>query len=295
MNGIGRAAKWSLALGGAAIAANAVRHWLSKSPLASRRFAYVTEAASGEETLRLAELSVPARGVKRTARTLRNLATVPGEEPFGEVPETFTRLVSSPGNRRMAVLSAQVGLDFVDHNIRLVDLVSGGVAPFFNEHRFSTINRATCPSAVFEAFLVTEAAAGTPPDVLAAYDWTVLLEGEAGANIPAPELAWADDDTLVVGFRFRVVLTIGPELGEELFRFRIVPGALPGDFEPWTLPPPPPPPAGPLSIAPPTAAKRGAILLNGAVLPFVERKLAIGWLPFLSRWKRAKLVAGLVS
>ncbi len=264
----------------------------------TRRFLYATRAGSfGEETLRLGELNAAPGRTPPTARAIKALATVAGEQPTGSVPETWQRLVPSPGNRRMAVLSEQFGLDFVDHNIRVADVAAGTAAIFFNEHRFSQITRANWTSAVFDAFLAAEAAIGVPPADLAQYDWRVALEGGPGANIPPPEIGWADDETLVVGFRFLVIANNQIDLTEEQFRFRLSAADGFTGFTAWTEPMPPAPPAGPLSIAPATAPQPGAILYRGALLRFVTAKLRwpLPWLPILNSWRKARLVAGLVS
>ncbi|HEV2570008.1 hypothetical protein [Sphingomonas sp.] len=292
-----KALRWSLALGGAALSANALREWLLWRGGASRRFVYVTPTTgTGEETLWLSEIARPSPKTKTVARTIKSLFSVPGEQPSGGVPESFHALVPSPGNRRMAVLSVQLGSDFVDNNVRIVDMEAGKPGGFFNEHRFSTISRATCTSALFDAHLAAEAAVGVPADVLAGYDWRVVLEGQPGANIPSPELRWADDETLVVGFRLPVVTIQGQELGEELFRFRIAADGGSDSFEQWTGPAPAPPLTGPLSIASPSAAKAYAILYNGSPLRFLRRAPVLAppaWL--IPQRKAARMVAGLIA
>lgn len=298
MSGIGRAARWGLAIGGTALTAKALWPWLfrfSGTPVSARRFVYVTVAASGVETLWLAELNAAAPGVKRTARTVKKLGTLPGHLGVDGVPETYAALVPSPPNRHMAVMSTQMGLDFTDHNIRFIDLHDGSGDVPFNEHRFSGINRSTCASALFDAFLAAEAANGVPPDVLAAYDWTPLLEGSEGANIPPPSLGWRSDDTLVVTFRFEMGVTAGFTLGPDSFRFRARPGQSP---VPACDPGPDPaaPLAGPFAIAPAGGSHAGVITFHGAPLPFVDRKDPFPS-PFTFLWsrprfKRARRVAG---
>ena len=293
-----KAVRWSLALGAAALSAQALRQWLRwRGSAVARRFLYVTPATgSGEESLWLAELAPAVVGSKPLARTIRKLTTVPGDAPVADVPESFAALIPSPGNLRMAVRSVQLGTDFIDHNVRVADMSAGTLPLFFNEHRFSGINRASCTSVLFDAFLATEAAAGVPPDMLASYDWQVLLEGAPGANIPTPELGWADDETLVAGFRLLVVTNLGQELGEELFRFRIAMTGDPAAVTQWSGPLPAPPPPGPLSIASASAAKAHAILYKGVPLPFLRRgpSFAPGW-SLLPRWRAARKVAGLIG
>jgi hypothetical protein len=259
----------------------------------ARRFLYATRAgAAGAETLRLGEMNLVKGRAKPSARAVKAVATLPGAQPSGEVPETWQRLVPSPGNKRIAALSEQFGLNFVDHNIRVVDMATG-TALFFNEHRFSQIGRATWGSALFDAFLAAEAAIGVPPADLAGYDWRVELEGGPGANIPAPEIAWADDDTLVVGFKLLVIANGQVELGEELFRFRLAAADGFGAFAAWTGSLPPPPPTSKLSLSgPPTP---GTILYAGEPLRFTLRGLPLPWWPILTNTRKAILVGGLVS
>ena len=268
----------------------------------SRRFLYATRVGSnGVETLRLGELlplKLPIKGRGgRSAREVKAVATLPGSSGAQEVPETWQTLVPSPGNRYVAALAEQMGLDFVDHNLKIVDMVGGALAASFNEHRFSTISRATWPSALFDAYLAAEAAIGVPPETLADYDWRVDLEGAAGANIPFPELRWADDQTLVVGFRLLVQTNTGTELGEEWFRFRLSAADGFSAFTPWTDAVPPAPPPSKLSLGPPVATGVGTILYSGAVLAFVRRKLPWLLLPLLrfGKGQRAILVGGLVE
>jgi hypothetical protein len=257
----------------------------------TRRFLYVTRAgADGVETLRLGEL-LPMKGRgKRSARELAALATVAGPSGSEAVPESWIRLVPSPGNRHMVALADQSGLDFVDHNLRVVDMAAGAGVAAFNEHRFSTIGHPDWSSALFDAYLAAEAAMGVPPEDLAGYGWGVELEGAPGANIPYPELRWADDQTLVVGFRLTVVASTGVELGEEWFRFRLTEADGFAAFTPWTGAVPPAPPAGPLSLS-----AGGAILYEGVPLSFVRRGFPLPWFPILTKLRRATLVGGLVA
>lgn len=267
----------------------------------TRRFLFATRVgADGIETLRLGELTAidqlkPIRPRGRTAREVRAVATLPGSSGAQEVPETWQTLVPSPGNLYIVALAEQMGLDFIDHNIKVVDLVAGSVAASFNEHRFSTIRRATWPSALFDAYLAAEAAIGVPPEDLAQYDWRVEMEGSPGANIPAPELRWADDQTLVVGFRLLVQTNTGTELGEEWFRFRLSAADGFAAFTPWTGAVPPAPPPGKLSLAPPGTKNAGTILYKGAPLEFVRRGLPRLPILLLSKYRRAILVGGLVE
>lgn len=297
MGGIGKAARWGLVAGGAVLAARTLLPWLRRhaaTPVSVRRFVYVTVAASGVETLWLAELSAPLPGAKRTARTVKPLGVLPGELGVDGVPETYEALVPSPPNRHMAVLSTQMGLDFVDHNIRIIDLHDGSGDPAFNEHRFAGVDRTACQSSLFDAFLAAEAAAGVPPAQLAAYDWTVLLEGSEGVNIPAPALGWRADDALIVIFRFEVAVLNFAVLGREAFRFQTTPGVSP-TVACVAGPDPAPPPPGPFAIAPPGGPHAGVILFNGAPLPFVGRKLPFGFPWARPRFVRADKVAGLAA
>lgn len=263
----------------------------------SRRFLYATRVgANGVETLRLGELlPPPVRRGARKAREVRSVTTVPGSSGAQEVPESWQTLVPSPGNRHIAALAEQMSLDFVDHNLKIVDMVGGTVAASFNEHRFSTIGRATWPSALFDAYLAAEAEIGVPPEDLAGYDWSVDMEGAAGANIPFPEIRWADDQILVVSFKLLVVTNTGTELGEEWFRFRLSAADGFAAYTPWTGAVPAAPPPSKLSLAPPGAKNAGTILYKGVPLEFVRRGFL--WLPvlLLSKWRRAILVGGLVE
>lgn len=257
----------------------------------TRRFLYVTaDASSGQQRLRLGQLApFWPRGAPR-ARDIATLLTIAGSS--GDPFESFQVLVPSPGNRRMAAHHDQSASSFTDQNIHVVDMREGAVVAFINEHSFSGIDRASWDSAVFEAYLAEQAALGVPPEDLALLDWRVAVEG--GVPIPPPEIAWADDDTLMIAFRLRVDLA-GPsgfELGEETFRFRLSAADGFAGSEPWSGAIPHAPAPGALSILPPGHPK-GVIHYRLQPVRFTGFGLLI-W-PLRVRYRAALMVAGQIK
>lgn len=255
------------------------------------RFVYVSQAKSGAQTLHLAELVASPFGRGLTARTVATLASVPGETGVGGVPEWFATLLPSPDNAYVAVLSVQLGLDFIDLNVAVYGMIDGHLAARFNEHRFSAIDRATCHSASFDAFLAAEAAMGVPQATLDGYDWGVMLEGAEGANLPSPTLTWIDAATLVATFVFEVLANGAVPLGPDDFSFRVPAGSGVGASVPvdcYTGPlTTPAHPADRLSLAPIGGKYPSAIHYAGAPLRFTG-----GAVPGLSVYRNAVMVAG---
>ena len=256
-----------------------------------RRFLYVSDdPLSGQQRLRLGEMApVWLRGTPR-ARDIGTLRTVAGVSgvPF----ESYQVLVPSPGNRRVAAHYEQSAVDFIDQNIDIVDLREGTIEFFFNEHHFSAMGRTTWTSAVFEAYLADRAAEGVPPEDLALLDWRITLEG--GFPIPPPDIAWADDDTLMIAFRFRIALvdSVTFEVGEETFRFLLTSADGFGGFAPWTGPIPHAPSPGALSVSPP-GQPHGVIHYRREPLPFSRFAFPI-W-PLRTPYRTARMVAGRVK
>lgn len=256
-----------------------------------RRFLYVTlDASSGQQRLRLGEMTpLWPRGVPR-ARQIGTLLTIAGSS--GDPFESYQALVPSPGNRRMAAHYEQSSSSFTDQNIHLVDMREGAIEAFINEHRFSGLGRASWTSAVFEGYLAEQAALGVPPEDLALLDWRIVVEG--GVPIPPPDIAWADDDTLMIAFRLRVELAdpSGFELGEETFRFRLSSADGFAGFELWSGAIPHAPAPGALSILPP-AHPKGVIHYRLQPVRFSGFGLPI-W-PLWTRYRAATMVAGRIK
>ena len=148
------------------------------------------------------------------------MGTVPSDLPTGgEVPETYQALSVAPDNRRVAVWSAQVGIDFVDFNVAVHDMETGDLIVRFNEHSLSGVNRANCPCPLFGAFLAAEAAVGVPQNQLDSYDYSVIVEG---TGIGEPTLVWSATGTLIATYGFDVAVSPGGfNLGRAPFAFEL--------------------------------------------------------------------------
>lgn len=192
----------------------------------ARRFAFVERIKSGRERLMLANLDAINTFTGPTARIIAQMGAVPGNvPPAGEIPESYVRITVRPDNAFVAAYSAQVGIDFVDYNIAIYEMNGGTLSVRFNEHSLSGVNRANCPSPLFDAFLASEAALGVPQSQIDSYDYSVIVEG---TGIGAPTLAWSGTGTLIATYGFDVVADGAFVLGQEQFAFEIAPIPGPG-------------------------------------------------------------------
>lgn len=185
-----------------------------------RRFAFVERTTTGAERLMLANFdgSLPFGGPR--ARIITRMDEVPGALPGGGlVPETYRAIAVAPDNAHVAVWSAQIGGDFVDYNIAIYDMTTGARSVRFNEHSVAGVNRANCSCPLFDAFLATEVANGVPPDQIALYDYSVVVEG---TGIGQPTLVWSAAGTLIATYGFDVLVNgAGFALGRAPFAFEV--------------------------------------------------------------------------
>ena len=254
----------------------------------AQRFAFAELLSSGRQRLMLAELNAPG-ATSRAASTVRTLGDLPGAMPTtGEVPETWQSLVPSRDNRYLAALSMQLGVDFLDANVRVYDLDSGALQMLVNEHSFAGIDRSSASSPLFDAVLAQEAAAGVPQAQLDSYDYSLEVEGAAFIG---PELIWTESGTLLLSYRFGVFWS-GTYLGHDPFEFELSPTgpatmilSINADRAPTR-----PPPDDYFGVASGGTAADGNITFRGAPLWFrwfaMSRLLLIGkWLsPRFLRW-----------
>lgn len=148
-----------------------------------------------------------------SARDVRSLYSNAAETS----PVRVNGVLMSPANSRVLIWSTSTPLQALDIDFEVHGAAGLQSPPTrFNEHTLAPlIRRATCPSPEFQVFLSDYVLQGATPQDLAALDFAIQVEGIPGANVPAPqEIAWIDETTVFLRWRFEVRATSGAEFQE---------------------------------------------------------------------------------
>jgi len=258
---------------------------------ATRRFLYTQTNTDNSQALKFAELqggegsSDPVYG-----RNLATIVTVPGDPPAGGgIPEQFSQIVPSRTNAWGSCNSTQLGTDFIDCNVHMVNFATGAYLRV-NEHSFHP-NRSMATFPEFDALLASEAASGVPPAQLATYDYVVQAEG---TNIGFGDMVWTEAETLLLHYRYDVTVPqVGASFDDIWFEFEVDPGNGKLLSVNAGLTPPTPPPANHFGLTPGPKPDGGRVALDGTLLPFRSQHGCLGFMiPYITYYEVADAAAG---
>lgn len=133
-------------------------------------------------------------------------------------PTEVVQMFVSPLNTRLLVYSSELPLNALDQNLDVWNVTTGNSQGRFNEHRAASyMNKTTCPSAAFKAYLA-DAYPGAPPAVTDGVDYALAVDGVDGANVASPQiLGWIDEQKLALKWKFRFNTSDGGASLEETF------------------------------------------------------------------------------
>jgi hypothetical protein len=133
-------------------------------------------------------------------------------------PTQVHKLLASPLNTRVLVHSSELPIGALDENLQVWNMATATGGLLFNEHSAAGyMNKTTCPSAVFKAYLAA-AYPGAPPATTDPIDYELSVEGMDGANIAPPQiLGWIDEQKVALKWKFRFNTSDGGASLEDTF------------------------------------------------------------------------------